>query len=224
MQEALPYRGKDRAVRITIKDGATPKLKALVGGLQKRKPLHATMGKRGEVLLRAHFSKRDMEPNGRGWPKQNFWGQMRKATAYQSDADEKGASVAVSDRRMNQKVYGGTVTPKESKYLAIPAIPEAYGKRPSSFDFLRVHHFKSGAVALVETDRTLLKIGKKRKNGTRKIKELRRSKRGRVWYWLARSVTQRKDPDALPSKETVTAALSAEVDAYVSRLLAYKGA
>lgn len=209
-------------MKITIKDGATPRLKEIVGGLTKRKPLHAAMGKRGEIELRAHFMKRDAEPNKRGWSKQHFWGQMRKATAYLS-ADEIQAVVVVADKRLNQKVYGGTLKPKESKFLAIPAVPEAYGHRPSEFDFLKVVRFKSGKLALVETDRTLLKIGRKRKNGSRKVTDLGRSKRGRVWYWLARSVKQEKDANALPTERAFTEALMDEVGKYVDRVLKKSG-
>lgn len=206
-------------MKITIKDGATPRLKELAGGLTKRKPLHAAMGKRGEIELRAHFAARDLEPNAKGWPKQHFWGQMRRATAYLS-ADANGAVVVIADKRINQRIFGGTLKPRETKFMAIPAIAEAYGHRPGEFDFLKIHRFRSGALALVETDRTIVRFGRTRRDGTRKTTVVGRSRRGRVWYWLARSVKQDKDPQALPPERIFTEAMLAEVDAYVTRLLA----
>jgi len=181
---------------------------ALIEKLAKLKPLHAALGKRTEIELREHFLQRGGE---------SFWPEIRSSTAY-TGADEDAGHVAISDVRFNQKVYGGDITPKEAKFLTIPAIAEAKGKPASVFDFLKVVRFKgSGALALVEADRTFIKIGKQRKDGSRGVKDKGRSQRGKVWYWLARKVRQKKDAKALPTKEHMAAALVDETEEFFAR-------
>lgn len=206
-----------RVLEYKVSDGASPTIAALIASLEQRKPLHAAMGKRVEVEYRDHFAARDSEGNKQGWPSQHFWARIRTATAYRS-ADEAGAIVGIADPALAQKIHGGTITPKEGKYLTIPAIAEAYGHSARSFDFLQFRRFKSGAAALVESDRTFLKFGRKRKDGSRKLSDEGRSQRGRVWYWLARSVTQKADARALPDEEKMTAALLEEIGEFFERV------
>lgn len=185
--------------------------------LGKPSPLHAALGKRVEVELRDHFLQRNEQPNKRGWPKQNFWSHVRRATAY-AGADESAARVVISDPAINQKIHGGTITPKEGKYLALAAIAEAYGHSPREFDFLHVVRFKgSGALALVEADRTNISYGRKKKDGTRTRKTERSQTRGKVWYWLARKVTQPADANALPSEQRMQDAIHDEAQQFLAR-------
>lgn len=195
-------------MRFKIQSTETPggTLASISAKLTKLTPLHAVLGKRVEIELRDHFAQRGGA---------DFWNQIRSATAYEG-ADETGARVVVSDVRLNQKVFGGKITPKEGKFLTIPAIAEAKGKPARSFDFLIVRRFHSGALALVEADRTNITYGKTKKDGTR-TRKAERGQRGRVWYWLARSVTQKKDPDALPSEQKMAGALAQEADDFMAR-------
>lgn len=204
-------------LQLNVRDSASPTIAALIESLENRTPLHAAMGKRAEIEYRDWFETRENEPNKKGWPKQHFWARIRTATAYRS-ADEAGAVVGIADPALAQKIHGGTITPKEGTYLTIPAIAEAYGHSARSFDFLQFRRFKSGAAALVETDRTLLKFGRKRKDGTRNLSDEGRSQRGRVWYWLARSVTQAADPRASPEEAAMQTALLDEVGMFFERI------
>ena len=111
-------------------------------------------------------------------------------------------------------IKGGTITPKEGKYLALPAIAEAYGKSPRLFDFLTFRPGRRGG-ALVEAERTLLKIGRKKKDGTRSVKSAGEGWGGRVWYWLVKSVRQDADANALPSPKAIEDALLDDVLASV---------
>ncbi len=206
-------------ITLTEQDGASAVLAAIAEKVTSRKPLHAVLGKRAEIELRGHFELRNSEGNKRGWPSQQFWARIRTATAFAS-ADETAARVVISDPAINQKIFGGTITPKESKYLALPAIAEAYGRSPRSVPIALVFRFFRGKNmgALIEADRTNISFGRKRKDGSRKMTAERSQTRGRVWYWLVRSVTQRKDDRALPPEEQMRAALLDAAKAYLDRL------
>lgn len=200
-----------------IKDTASPALFSLIQGLEKRRPLHAALGKKAEVELRDHFARRDAEPNSRGWKALHFWGRMRTATSLR-DINEDGARVVVADPAMNQKVYGGTITAKEGKFLAIPARQEAYGKSPRMFDDLYFVALSGGRGMLVQTAQTALirfKSGK-RKGEVKSTEE----RGGGVFYWLVKSVTQAPDPKALPEPESFRAALLATAQEYIDGLVA----
>lgn len=196
-------------------DGARPVLAAIAAKTSQRKPLNAALGKRGEIELRAHFQQREGEGNRRGWPSQHFWARIGRATAF-AGADDAGARVVISDPAINQKIFGGTITPKEGKYLALPAIAEAYGKSPRIFDFLVFRPGRDGG-ALVEAERTHIKIDRRRKAGAR-VKKVSEGWGGRVWYWLVKSVTQGADAEALPPAKAFGAALLDEAARYLQRL------
>lgn len=193
-------------VTINTLDAAGPTLAKLVESVTNRRPLHAAMGKRGEVELRAHFLDRNQEPNKKGWPSQNFWERIRSATAL-SQVDASGATVSISDPAINLKVYGGTVKPKEGKYLALPAIAEAYGRSARTFSnlepMIRWRDGQRRAVALVERRASLLRSRKDGSATEKKGSEIG----GRVFYWLVESVRARRDPKALPETAKFAAAL-----------------
>lgn len=198
-------------LQVEISDTATPLLARLSAALAHRQPVHAVMGERVEGELKAHFAARNQEPNQRGWPKQNFWARIRNATALTSATDE-GATVTIADPAINQKVYGGTIRPKEAKFLAIPARQEAYGVMPKSglIPALRFAVLPRGGPVLIQAEHTAIKISKDRRKGRegqQRVKSLG-ERGGGVFYWLRRSVTQAADPRALPERgQLLTAAL-----------------
>jgi hypothetical protein len=205
-------------VTVTIKDHATYTLTKLAEGLTNRRPLNAAVGKRGESELREHFRERNQEPNKKGWPSQDFWNRIRKATAL-ATVDETGATIAISDPAFAGKTHDFTLKPVEGKYLTIPAIAEASGRSARTFSnlvpLIRWRRGVRRAIALVERQATLLRD---RKDGaaTEKKGEL---VGGRVFYWLVESVRQKKDPRALPTREKMETALREEAQIYVEDLV-----
>lgn len=209
-------------IRIDVSEGsAGPALRALVENVAHRRPLNAALGKRCEVELREHFLKRNQEPNKKGWPRQDFWGRIRKATAL-AQVDSSGATIAIADPAIDQKVYGGTIKPKEGKYLALPALAAAYGRSPLTFSNLEVLvRWKDGrrrAVALAERRATQLNFVRKKKDGTHVVRK-GAEVGGKVFYWLVESVTQKKDPKALPTTKTFEDALLEETGFFVQDIL-----
>jgi hypothetical protein len=196
---------------ITVSGSAGPTLQRVTEGITHRRPLNARLGKRGEIELREHFRERNAEPNKQGFPSADFWNRIRKATAL-SAVDESGATVSISDPAIAQKIYGGTITPKEGKYLTIPAIAAAYGKSPRSINnlepFVRWINGAPRAFALGIPATTGISSGKKGESESQ----------GTVFYWLVLSVTQKRDPRALPERSTFFAALIEEAGFHVDEL------
>ena len=187
------------------RDTAGPALSRLIESLKRRRPLNAALGKRAELELRDHFLLRNEEPNKKGWPKQNFWNRIRTATAV-SAINEEGATVSVADPAFAQKYYGGQITPKESKYLAIPAIASAYGKSPLSLpELVPIVRFLDGS-------RRAIALGTRKTEGFIHNVET-------IYYWLVKQVNQDKDPEAFPDAQRFKDALLEETRDAVSSAL-----
>jgi hypothetical protein len=206
--------------KIEISGTATYTLAKLSDGLTNRRPLNAAVGKRGEGELREHFRERNQEPNKKGWPKQDFWNRIRKATALTA-VDESGATIAISDPAFAGKLHDHTITPKEGKYLTLPAIAEAAGRSARTFQNLEplVRWIKGvrRAIALVERKATQVSFGGARKDGSRAVKR-GEGVGGKVFYWLVEKVKQKKDPRALPAREKMEKALREEARFFVEDL------
>jgi hypothetical protein len=207
-------------ITVTIKDGASYTLERIAEGLTNRRPLNAAIGKRGEVELRAHFLERNEEPNKKGWPAQNFWNRIRKATALAA-VDEAGATIAISDPAIAQKIHGGDITPKEGKYLTLPAIAAAVGRSVRTFQnlepLIRWMNGTRRAIALVERRASNIVYGRARKDGSRSVTHTS-SSIGGVIFWLVEKVHQNKDPKALPSREKMERALREEAGFFLEDL------
>jgi len=189
-------------VRIDLRtvDGASGVLAAISDKVTSRRDLNVNLADRGIEELQAHFASRP--PNKQGWPSQGFWAKVSGAT-LRGPVDESSARIDIAEPAINQKIFGGTITPKGGrKYLALPAIAEAYGKSPLVFDFLEplFSRRQGRVIALIEKEQQGKGWG------------------GRVWYWLVKSVTQRADPQALPPEKAFAAALLDEAKQYLARI------
>jgi len=173
-------------------------------------------GKQLETDLRDHFAARNQEPNKEGWPKRNFWAGIRRSTALSSFSASE-AVVLISDPAINQKVYGGTITPKRVRNLPLPMNADAYragSPRELQTNFLRLIVTRSGAY-LVEREAVNIRPRGGKKVGYRPASEMG----GRFWYHLVPSVTQQPDPRALPDESylegSVLAAIRGVLDAEI---------
>lgn len=206
-------------LNILIEDHVTPEIQRQIREYDSPEILLAALGKRLETDLRKHFLDRNSEPNQRNWPKKNFWSRIASATALESVSGNE-AVVAISDPAINQKVHGGTITPKRGKYLAIPARGEAYAAgSPRRFDFLQVIFGRGRRpVALAERPRTDIRWGGRNKKGQRRVTEGHTRPGGLVWYWLTKSVTQGPDRRALPEPGVIYAGISETIREFFGQL------
>jgi hypothetical protein len=167
------------------------------------------------ILLQRHFQERDRPSNRLGGRRTHFWLQIRRATQI-AEVTDRRAVISVADPRFAHKVTGGRLTPKNVKWLAIPAVSEAHGLRPKAFE---MHagiglKFVRGvrAAMLVEADATRIR---KTKQGFKSAGDVG----GRVIYWLVKSVVQAPDPRALPPRNTIESAALLGAQRYVQAIL-----
>lgn len=210
---------------IDVNDYATGPLRNLDRKLDPPQKLLQVAGKSVEVCLRDHFLKRNSEPNKKGWAPNNFWSRIRKAVVM-IDADNTKASVAIAAPAINQKIYGGTITPKRGSALALPATAAAYasgspreGATPMlKFMFAFDPTFDRWRPALVAAEDYARRIVKGKRAGqlaNTKDKAKATAGSGTVWYWLCRSVTQAPDPRALPDEQDIQAGIYSAVEDYL---------
>lgn len=193
------------AFSITIHDRATPDLQRMLAALNQEK-VKPEIGRSVVNQLKAHFyNLNSSRANKLGGRRTQFYSQAAKSTQYQARSD--GVTVSVNHVGIRQRLQGGTITPVKGKYLTIPAIAEAYGKRAREFDNLHFIPTRRGG-ALVENDATRVSFGKK---GAKAKGETG----GRVYYWLVPSVVQKPDPTVVPTESEIEAtALLAVQKAY----------
>jgi hypothetical protein len=154
------------------------------------------LGRAGANELKKHFRARNTaNPNQLGGARTNFWTAVG-ASVQSPNLLPRRIVISITHPAIAQKVYGGTITAKKRKHLAIPIDPKAHGKSPRVFTNLQY--------AMTGTGTKLLGL---RENG------------GMVWlYVLKPSVSQSRDPDALPKDAVMAAALERAGDIHLRRI------
>lgn len=178
------------------KDEVTPHLRKLLRQADTNGPLAKVLGRAGANELKKYFRARNAaSPNKLGGTRTNFWTAVRQSV--QSPNILPGRIViSITHPAIAQKVYGGTISAKKAKNLAIPIHPKAHGKSPRVFTNLQF--------AMTGTGTKLLGL---RENG------------GLVWlYVLKPSVYQDRDPEALPKDSTMGDALERAGNIHMRRV------
>jgi len=164
------------------------RLAMLAGLAGKSRPILEAAARSVRLLLQSHFQARDQTPNQLGGERTHFWLDVLKSTQI-GPTDEGQSSVIVGDARLPQRVYGGTIRPKNCKMLAIPVDAAAYGRRPATFEMvtgLKLFCISAGGTVGLVT---------KGQHGYFGFG---------VWrYVLAYKVDQKADPQALPDREKI---------------------
>jgi hypothetical protein len=193
---------------ITVEDHATPGLRAMMARLADRTALHAEMGMGVERLVARHMRTTKVPQGNRlGGTSTGFW--MKAIASIKGTSDGNSATVSIPARGVALQYYGGTVRPKAGKkYLTIPACPEAHGKRASEIkggyeqqEWLRTPYGRPFAIA-------------------EKIKVNRKGiqTRGRILFWLKKSVTIRAHSDVLPEEAAIGAEAAKAAKKYIARV------
>jgi hypothetical protein len=192
---------------IEIRDRATPAIRGARGELQ----LAGVKPAIGRAVLRLNASRANplgLSGEPAGDPRSNFYAQAARSARYDVLTD--GVLVSVSQAGIRQRREGGEIVPRNVKYLTIPAIAEAFGRRAAEFDNLVIMWRRLAGqtrpVALVEATPF-----------TRGIKTDRVG--GRVFFWLVKSVSQKADPSVLPTDQEMIDAANAGANEYFRALL-----
>ncbi len=209
------------AYTITLgKDAATPALQSLRAGLAPEQ-VNPIIGRSARNTYRTHlFGLNAQRANKLNGPRTNFYASAARATQFRVQGDF--VIISINQVGIGLRYFGGTVRPKEKKYLTIPAIPEAHGKRASEFSglfFAFEKNLRTGKLqpALVQGERSLLRRRRDRAGAVRTF--FAGSQARRVVYWLVTEATFRPDPTVLPHPELVEAQAARAVDAYVQLII-----
>lgn len=142
----------------------------------------------------ATFNKTQRE-NSKGKAQAGSKGSLRNSVSIIADNGRFGVQVGgPSAPYAAIHEYGGIITPKNAKYLTVPAGPKYVGKRAREFD-LQFIQFKSGAKALVLKSALEILAGRKNVGG--------KLPKDAVAFWLRDSVTMPKRPYIEPAIQEV---------------------
>ena len=172
--------------------------------LQNPRPLMAAGGKALEKCVKQHFLERDKEPSPHGWPKQHFWVRKGRNNTQLTEITSNSATVSIASPEIAHRLYGGTITPKRGKMLALPLTAKAYssgspreGGIPGLFLLARKGKYGRAFLAI--------KKGKG-KNATIEVQ-----------YLLIKSVTHQPDPNTLPTAQALSQAVIPAVESALNR-------
>lgn len=199
-----------------VRDTARPALRELEGAVSPKR-IAGELGPRLTKLVQGNFLKQPRNKND--WPTTNFYPRAAKATNWQ--ADDQALHIIVNQIGIRQRFYGGEIKPVNAKALTFPAAPDAYGKRASEFSNLVIRFIldpASGKMrpALVEKPGTVkVKLGRKKKDGSRTSTPVSTSTGLVPLFWLASGALQSPNPAIIPTPEE----FGAETDKGIENLL-----
>ena len=178
-------------------------------------------------FLKEHFLNLSYQRH-RGFTARSFYSEAAKSVKQEFGAAENTPSgidilVKVNHPGLAVRYFGGTITAgkgpscvtgKLTKYLTIPAIPEAHGKSSACYfgklKFVKFGKGPDAPAALIEEEpksATVAATGKKVRGkkwqGMFGQKNKPMSLGRRVFFWLAKSTTHRPDPSVLPPLQAI---------------------
>ena len=156
--------------KVRVDDNVSSKVAAVQRGIE-RGVHRKVMAKAASEVVKDNFVALDRSRHRSGTF--HFYGRAARATS--SGVQGRSAYVSIDHEGIALRRFGGTVKPRNGKYLTIPAIDAAHGKRAREFDDL---HFRRNASG---------DSGRLCDEG------------GRVFYWLVKQSTHKPDPSVLPT-------------------------
>ena len=205
------------AITITTSGDALAVIQAAEQTLQPA-ALRETIGLAGADVVQRHLFRLGSErPNKLGGRSTGYYAAAGRSVNWRPDGD--AVVVSINHIGIAQRYFGGTITPKESKSITIPAVPEAHGKRAREFPDLEFAVLGKSP-ALIRRKQTLVKFRRDKRTGLRRA-FAGKERGGEVIFWLRRSVTQKADPSVLPTDQqlldTVLTRVAATADTALQR-------
>lgn len=128
-------------MQVTISDGASPVLKRVLDKFTSpadREKMHRIAAFAIETAVRKHLREGPAQKqNSLGGTSTGFYQKVINSTRV--DADATVGTLSIQERGFALRYYGGTVRATRKKFLTIPIVPEAHGKRaPEIKDLFRI--------------------------------------------------------------------------------------
>lgn len=148
-----------------------------------------TAGREFSNQLKKWFRKKEQtDHNKLSERREHFWLQVSRTVNNPVQTGYNTVSVTVSDPRIAQKVFGGTILPKRASALTIPVSEKAYGRTASTFE--------------AETGLKLFVLGSKDHDRGGVLATMVEGQ-VEIEYVLSKGVDQAADPTALPDMKEV---------------------
>jgi len=150
----------------------------------------------GQALLeqrKSHLIAYGQAHPGRMGPTTGFYSRAADATSM--SVGNYSATITTNHIGLNQRIYGGLISPVKGKYLTIPVDEQARGRNASSMDLvpvIRVIGGKARVVALALPDT--------------------KQKPGKRMFVMKESVKQIGDPEVIPSEAQIMSAVNAAME------------
>lgn len=204
------------------KDAATPMLAAVLEGLEDRTRLHRSIAPYAENTTRDYLialaPKRHKTADRLGARPTGHLERAAESVTSSSDATQ--ATVSVTSPGISRAFGILKIVPKNgSKYLTIPATAESYGRRARSFNDLRLAVFGGGRyLALVKAEQSNVATRQRSGFDTERAGSTDK-KKGKVYYWLKKSVTLPQDRTLLPSDALLAASAEEGAVSYLEMII-----
>lgn len=185
---------------VDISSAMAPRLKEARDKLTNRTGLHLAMAMGVEAKVMNRFRLLSGIPNKLGGVPTRFWQRASGATAV--DSDGQAGYIRIPQAGIRLQYLGGTVVPKNRKWLTIPAAPEAHGKRVEEV---------AGGYA---NQKWLFGKG-------RKPYAIADKATGKIYFWLTKKATIKPfNPSVLPAESTMQRAAAEAASTYLTEEVA----
>lgn len=171
------------------------------------------------LYISQHFAEMDAtHPNKMGGTRTHFYEKASEDvhTFTEGDAICIGITEPIG---LRQRMLGGDIHPVKAKALAIPAIPEAYGKGPREFTGLELIWPKGWAFGmLVEAGESATNKATGKKIGSKGTPSQSKGIKDRIFFWLTGGVSQEGDPSLIPNPDLIRKEIEDTVETLEQRL------
>lgn len=191
------------AITVHSKDAAD-RLQRVMERTERPAGMLRIVGREVGNRLRVHFREKQKTPNKLGGKRTNFWLQVARSVQQPRLKGAAAVVVSINHPAIAQKVRGGRITAKRSRFLTIPVSPEAHGRT---------------AETLAHEKGILLFVLGKPDGQKGVLAELSTTRGIVVHYLLRRSVNQAPDPTALPPTAALAEAAASRAEAALAREL-----
>lgn len=194
---------------LKVSDTISPELRAKAYAMDPQR-IGLVAGRAIAGQLREHLFGLDRSrPNKLGGKRTHFYSQAARSV-QQPRKEGGGVVVSINHVGIRQRYEGGDIRPVRAKFLTIPVIAEAHGKRAREFNNLSFAITKQGP-ALVENRSTGIRKTKKGFRPTHSVIG------GRIYFLLRKKVHQDPDATVIPTRQAMLAVATRATGEFIAR-------